>query len=237
MNRKTIKTIRFRSVAMIALCGAAWWGQAQEPQQTYQRLAPINQYLIADRNAEIILARSAAPDSISRDADIWVLGAHGYQTAVKGKNGFVCIVERSWMAPFDDPEFLNPDQRLPLCLNPPGARSHLPLTFKTTELALAGRSKTQMFDGIKSAFDKKELPMPEAGAMCYMMSKQQYFGRKYGNADPHLMFWFPKTEDTFWGAGLPGSPVYVHQYSPQPITEFIISVSKWSDGTAAPRDD
>jgi hypothetical protein len=237
MNPKVIKTIRFGSIAMIALCGAAWWGQAQEPQQTYQRMAPINRYLIADRNAEIILARSAAPDSISRHADIWVLGAHGYETAVKGKNGFACIVERSWMAPFDDPEFLNPDQRLPLCLNPAGARSHLPLTFKTTELALAGRSKTQMFDGVKSAFDNKELPMPEAGAMCYMMSKQQYFGRKYGNADPHLMFWFPKTQDTFWGAGLPGSPVYVHQYSPQPITEFIISVSKWSDGTAAPRDD
>jgi hypothetical protein len=50
------------------------------------------------------------------------------------------------------------------------------------------------------------------------------------------MFWFPKTDDMFWGGGLPGSPVYVHQYSPQPITEFIISVSKWSDGTAVPTD-
>jgi hypothetical protein len=140
------------------------------------------------------------------------------------------------MAPFDDPEFLNPDQRLPLCLNPPGARTHLPLTFKTTELALAGLSKSQMLQSIKAAFDKKELPLPEPGSMCYMMSKQQYFGRKYGNADPHLMFWFPKTDDKFWGAGLPGSPVYVHQYFPQPITEFIISAAKWSDGTAAPAD-
>jgi hypothetical protein len=165
-----------------------------------------------------------------------VLGRHGYETVVKGKNGFMCIVERSWMAPFDDPEFLNPDQRLPLCLNPPAVRSHLPLTLKTTELTFAGLSKTQIFDGVKAAFDKKELPLPEPGAMCYMMSKQQYFGRKYGNADPHLMFWFPKTDDRFWGAGLHGSPVYVHQYSPQPITEFIISVSKWSDGTDAPKD-
>jgi hypothetical protein len=93
-----------------------------------------------------------------------------------------------------------------------------------------------MFDSIKAAFDKKELPMPESGSVCYMMSKQQYFGRKYGNADPHLMFWVPKTDDMFWGAGLPGSPVYVHQYSPEPITEFIISVSKWSDGTDGPTD-
>jgi hypothetical protein len=199
-------------------------------------MAPLEQYLMADRSAEITLARSAAPESISRDAEVLILGRHGYETAIKGKNGFVCIVERSWMAPFDDPEFLNPDQRLPLCLNPAGARSHLPLTFKTTELALAGLSKTQISAGIKAAFDKKELPLPEPGAMCYMMSKQQYFGAKYGNADPHLMFWFPKTDDMYWGAGAPGSPVYVHQYAPQPITEFIISVSKWSDGTAAPAE-
>jgi hypothetical protein len=40
-------------------------------------------------------------------------------------------------------------------LNPPAMRSYLPLTTKKTELVLAGRSKTQMFDSIKAAFDKK----------------------------------------------------------------------------------
>jgi hypothetical protein len=69
--------------------------------------------------------------------------------------------------------------------------------------------------------------------MCYMMSKRQYFGHKYGNADPHLMFWFPQADKISWGAGLSGSPVYVHQDSPDPITTFVISVGKWSDGTAA----
>jgi hypothetical protein len=241
MKRKIVGTITLTRfvlliVPIVSPFGAARPTQGQNAEAQYLSMAPIEQYLIVDRNAEIALARTAAPESISRDAEVLILGRHGYETAVKGKNGFVCIVERSWMAPFDDPEFLNPDQRLPLCLNPPGARSHLPLTFKTTELALAGPSKTQIFNGIKAAFDKKELPLPESGAMCYMMSKQQYFGRKYKNADPHLMFWFPKTDDMFWGAGISGSPVYVHQYSPQPITEFIISVSKWSDGTAAPAE-
>ncbi len=224
------------SCALVILLSVAWQAQAVDSKAAYSSMAPLDQYLMTDRNAEIELARSAAPESISKDANVMVLGRHGYETAVKGKNDFVCLVERSWMAPFDDPEFLNPDQRLPLCLNPAAARSHLPLTFKMTELALAGRSKTQMFDSIKAAFDKKELPLPEPGEVCYMMSKQQYFGRKYGNADPHLMFWVPKTDDMFWGGGLPGSPVYVHQYSPEPITEFIISVPKWSDGTAAPTD-
>jgi hypothetical protein len=230
----TAKTIVFiSSLALILRLGTAFQALAQETKTAYPSMAPLDQYLMADRNDEIALARSAAPESISRDAEVLVLGRHGYETAVKGKNGFVCVVERSWLAPFDDPEFWDPNNRLPLCLNPPGARSHLPLTFKTTELALAGQSNRQMFDGIKAAFDKKELPIPEPGAMCYMMSKQQNFGPKYGNADPHLMFWFPKTDTMFWGADLPGSPVYVHQYSPQPITEFIISVSKWSDGTVA----
>jgi hypothetical protein len=234
MNRMIIKMIAWGSFALAIALSPLCPARAQDSGRLYERMAPIDQYLMTDQSTEIAFARTAAPESISRDAEVLVLGRHGYETAVKGKNGWVCVVERSWMAPFDDPEFLNPDQRVPLCLNPPGARTHLPLTFKTTELAMAGQSKTQMFDSIKAAYDKKELPLPEPGSMCYMMSKQQYFSRKAGNSEPHLMFWFPKTDDMFWGAEGSDSPVDVHQYSPQPITEFDISVSKWSDGRAAP---
>jgi hypothetical protein len=221
---------------LLLVLGATPRARATPAKSLYPGMASLDQYLIPDRNAEIALARSAAPDSVSHDAEVLVLALHGYETAVKGTNGFVCLVERSWMLPFDSPEFWDPRVRLPLCHNLPASRSHLPLTLKTTEWALAGKSNTQMFAGMKAAFDNKTLPAPEPGSMCYMMSKQQYFGPKYGNADPHLMFWFPKTNDMLWGAGLPGSPVYVHQYAPQPITEFIISVSKWSDGTPAPAD-
>src|SRR5229473_1963761 len=62
----------------------------------YPKMAPVDQYLMV-RNAEILLARSAAPDSISSDATVLILGRQGYETAVRGKNGFVCMVERSWM--------------------------------------------------------------------------------------------------------------------------------------------
>ena len=233
MNSNMIRTPVLGFLSLVVALSAPRLGQAQDVQALYVRIAPIDQYL-TDREAEIALARSAAPPSISGDAEILVLRREGYATAVKGKNGFVCIVERSWMSPYDDPEFLNPDQRLPLCLNAPAAQTHLPLTIKATELALSGMSKSRMFDAIKAAFDKKELPLPAPGSMCYMMSRQQYFGREYRNADPHLMFWFPKGDKMDWGAGLPASPVYVHQDTPDPITTFIISVSKWSDGTAAP---
>jgi hypothetical protein len=157
VNREKVKRIASTCLASVVVMSVAWRAQAEDA-KTYTSMAPLDQYLMADRNAEIALARSAAPESISRGAEVMVLGRHGYETAVKGRNGFVCIVERSWMAPFDDAEFLNPDQRLPLCLNPPAVRTHLLLTLKTTELTFAGLSKTQIFDGIKAAFCRNPAP-------------------------------------------------------------------------------
>jgi hypothetical protein len=75
-----------------------------------------------------------------------VMRRHGYETALKGKNGFVCLVERSWTTGIDDPDFCNPRLRAPICFNPPAARTYLPLTNKKTESVLAGRSKAQMFE-------------------------------------------------------------------------------------------
>ena len=102
-------------------------------------MAPVDQYLM-ERNAEILPARSAAPVSISSDATILVLGRQGYETAVRGKNGFVCMVERSWMAAFDSPEFWNPKVRRAECLNRQAARSMLPIADLRTRMVLAGHS-------------------------------------------------------------------------------------------------
>ena len=204
---------------------------------TYPSMASIEQYLMPDRNAEIALARSAAPQSISGDAKVLVLGWRGYETAIEGKNGFVCVVERSWTSPFNSAQFWNPKVRVPVCFNPAAAQSILPLTIKRTEMVLAGLSKAQMIDRIKVGFEKKELPVPEAGAMCYMMSRAGYLNDALGHYVPHLMFYFPLTDKSSWGADLPDSPVTLNpqfQGGPEPITEFVISVGKWSDGTVAP---
>lgn len=203
----------------------------------YPSMASIEQYLMPDRSAEIALARSAAPESISGDAKVLVLGWRGYETAVEGKNGFVCMVERSWTSPFNSAQFWNPKVRVPVCFNPAAAQSILPLTIKRTEMVLAGLSKAQMIDGIKAGFDKKELSTPPPGAMCYMMSRAGYLSDSIGHYVPHLMFYFPLTDKSSWGADLPDSPVTLNpqfQGGPEPITEFVISVGKWSDGTAAP---
>src|SRR5271165_3269452 len=174
MRRKIARIMSLGSFALIVLPISAWQAQAQETKATYPSMAPVDQYLMPDRSAEIALARSAAPESISRDAEVLVLGVHGYETAAKGKNGFVCIVQRSWTAGINDPVFWNPKLRAPICFNPPAVRSYLPLVIKKTELILAGQSKAQMFASIKAGLDKKELPTQEPGAMCYMLSRQGY---------------------------------------------------------------
>ena len=183
MSRKTVRTIGLRSFAPVVVVSVAWHAPAQNVKATYPSMVPLDQYLIADRNAEIALARSAAPESISKDAEVLVLGPHGYETAVKGKNGFVCLVERSWMSGFDSPEFWNPKLRGPVCFNPPAARSVLPLTFKRTGLVLEGVSKAEIIDGIKT-FDKKELPPLEPGGMSYMLLRMGTWQMMAGTGFP-----------------------------------------------------
>ena len=138
MGRRTLKIIALASSALVVALAALSQAQSKTP---YPSMAPLDQYLMADRNAETALARSAAPPSISRDAKVMVLGAHGYETAVEGKNGFVCMIERAWMNPFDSPEFWNPKNRSPICLNPPPARTVPPITLMRTKLVLAGKSE------------------------------------------------------------------------------------------------
>ncbi len=237
MKRQIFRMINATGFALVVLLGVAWQAQGQDAKTLYPSMAPLEQYLMADRSAEIALARSAAPESISHDAEVLVLGRHGYETAVKGKNGFVCIVERSWTAESDNPDFWNPKLRAPLCLNPPAARSYLPLTIKKTELVLAGQSKAEMFNSMKAAFDKKELPTLEPGAMCYMLSRQGYLNDSVGHWHPHLMFFVPQADAATWGANLPGSPILGTDVPQDRLTIFMIPVAKWSDGTADQKDE
>ena len=239
MKRNTVSMFTLACFALaLALCTARQ-GCAADTTTSYASMAPLDQYLMADRDAEIALARSAAPPSISNDATVMVLGTHGYETAVKGKNGFVCIVERAWMGPFDSPEFWNAKDRGPSCFNPQAARSVLPITLKRTDLVLAGKSKEEIKGGIKTAMENKELPPLEPGAITYMMSKQGRLNDRAGHWVPHLMFYVPVTDNMTWGADMAGSPVLTNPRfngAPEPVTEFMVPVSEWSDGTPAPTD-
>ena len=204
---------------------------AQDPKTPYPSMAPLDQYLM-ERNAEIAVARSAAQASIADNAEVMVLGKRGYEIAISGKNGFVCMVLRGWTATFNDPVFWNPKARGPACFNPAAVRSYLPLILKKTDLVLAGRSKDQMVETISSATNKKELPALESGAMCYMMSKQGYLNDQAGHWHPHLMFFAPLAQAGTWGEGLPGSPIINDKDEVARVTTFMVPVRMWSDGTS-----
>ena len=231
-----------RSRTISAACGAAFllaaWSagpsQAQPVQAPYVRMAEIERYL-TDRSAEVALARSAAPASVSGDAAVLVLGRRGYETAAPGKNGFTCLVERAWGADFDDPEFWNPKIRGPVCFNAAATRSVLPSYRKRTEWVLAGASKADLLRRTRVAVAAKEILAPEVGAMCYMMSKDGYLGDKAGGHwHPHLMFFLPRLAQAAWGSGSQGSPVFGGPLLVEPTSVFLVPVPAWSDGSPAP---
>lgn len=224
-----------RSALLASILAAGCQGIAVSEQ--YPGMAAVEQYLMADSAAEIAMARSAAPEAIARDATVLVLATDGYRTAIDGKNGFTCLVERSWMSPFDSPGFWNPKIRGPICYNPAAVRTVLPYTLNRTKLFLSGLSKAQVHGIIEAGVQKKELVAPEAGAMSYMLSKMGYLNDSAGHWHPHLMFHVPSTGEASWGANVAGSPVLFNdEYRdvPEPETIFMLPVANWSDGSAGP---
>lgn len=227
------RAIVFRRLvlALVAMAAASMQTRAQNAEASYPKMAPLDQYLIADRNAEIALARSGAPESISGKAEVMVLGRNGFEVAVPGTNDFVCIVERSWDAAVGDPVFWNPKIRGPNCFNAAAARSYLPIALMKTRLALAGKSQAEIGAAVQAAFDQKKLPALEPGAMCYMMSKDGYLNDQARNWHPHVMFYVPLAMSKSWAANLAGSPVLSGDDVSDRLTIFMIPVARWSDGT------
>lgn len=222
--------IAFATIAAIAVL-AMEKAYGQSAGATYPKMSPVDQYLMT-QPAEIASARSAAPESVSKDAEVLVLDRHGYQTAVKGRNGFVCAVQRSWTSDLASPDFWNPKLRAPTCFNAAAARSFLPRVLKRTTLVLAGKTKEQLADEMKAAIESKEIPALEPGAMAYMLSKQGYLNSRDGHWHPHVMVFIPQAEPAGWGANLPGSPVFGSTDKTDRVTTFYIPVAKWSDGAA-----
>jgi hypothetical protein len=230
MRLTKVSAMAINGLALLVVLGTTYRAMPQDATTPYPKMAPTEQYLMTDQGAEIALARSAAPESISRDAEVLVLGRHGFETAVKGKNGFVCIVGRSWTSAADA-DFWDPKVRVPMCVNAAAAHSYLLRITKIAELALAGRTLAQVNEAIAAAIAKKELPPMEPGAMCYMMSKEGYGGATLPHWPSHLMFFYSDIDPAIWGANLPGSPVIAIADPMEHLTQFVIPTQKWSDGT------
>jgi hypothetical protein len=236
MQIKSVRVLAITFLAPIIFAAAAPRAAAQSDKSPYPAMAPLDQYLIPDANTEIALARTAAPPSISNDAEVMVLGAKGYTTAAKGTNGFMCLVERGWGASTDNSDFWNPKVRSPICFNAAATRTFAPIFLMKTKLVLAGESREKVLQATTAAFEKKELPALEPGAMCYMMSKQQYLNDAGKSWHPHVMFFVSGDAAKSWGANLDGSPVIAADDPEERATIMMVLVGEWSDSTPGPTD-
>jgi hypothetical protein len=216
---------------LVLMAAAALTLPAQTAPTRYPKMAPVTQYMIANRAAEIALARSAAPASISGEAEVMVLGPRGFEVAAPGSNQFVCLVERSWDAAIGDPNFWNPNIRGPDCFNPAAVQSYLPIILLKTRLALAGKSQAGIAAALTAAFRQGKLPPLAAGAMSYMLSRRAYVDDHARNWHPHLMFFLPPALARTWAAGRPGSPLLAGDDPTDRLTIVMIPVARWSDGT------
>jgi hypothetical protein len=232
-NRKRVRgtVVVLVFLATVALIGALPEVRAQK--NPYPAMAPLEQYLMP-KDAEIALARSAAPASIADKATVMVLERQGYSTAVQGTNGFLCYVERSWAQVTDDAEFWNPKMRAPNCFNAAAAASIAPIYLMKTRLVLAGKSRTEIAQAISAALDSGELPALAPGSMCYMMSKEQYLNDRGHSWHPHVMFYAAGEAAKNWGANQAGSPMLAANDPEARVTTFMIMVHNWSDGTPGP---
>jgi len=228
-----ISLFRLAVVLLLAVTALPFVARAAASEGLATR-GPIGPYLMPDRQAEVALARSAAPPSIAANAEVLVLTSHGFETAAKGTNGFVCLVERSWAAPFNDTEFWNPKERGPDCYNPPAARTEIPQLLQEAQWALAGLSRQQMAERTKAAFADHSFTPPEPGAFGFMLSKQGYLNHAHGPWYPHMMFFIPRDQVASWGPNVDNSPTLSVDRGPYLASLIMVPVLTWSDGSPAP---
>jgi hypothetical protein len=218
-------------------CSTAAFGQVPTPNPAYATMGPVERYLMPSPADEIAAARTAAPPSVSARATILVLTKTGYVTAVKGTNGWVCFVERSWTAGFDDPEFWNYKNRAPNCFNPPAVQSVLPQYEARAKWAFAGAAREELAKRAQAAYASHQFTNPLPGSFSFMLSKQAYLNDEVkGPWHPHVMLFIALDQMNTWAAGFEGVPILAPPAGTmrayEPITIFI-PVKRWSDGSLA----
>jgi hypothetical protein len=203
--------------------------QAQNP-----KYPPLSQYLMTPE-AEIALARSAAPESVSAHASVKLLTASGYKIAAHGDNGFVCVVMRGWSAPTYTPAqfrdlVYDAAVRAPICFNPPAANQVLPYYELRSKLGMEGKTPDQIAESVQAAYAKGQLPRRDEVSFAYMWSADQNLASGIGHWHPHMMIFAPYYDNSQLGNNQFGSAL--PQLSDDAGTPFAVVVVPVDDGLA-----
>src|SRR2546427_5249439 len=186
MTATLMRRISMRLIACLVLANfdaAAGWAQGP-------KYPPLSEYMMAPE-AEVALAKSAAPEKISAHATVKILTTSGYKVAAQGNNGFVCIVMRGWAAAISTTArerdlAYDAKLRAPHCFDPIASRTVLPLQELQAKLGLEGKGPDQIAKEVQAAYAKGELPKMEAVAIADKFSADQAFLRGLGTVLPHL---------------------------------------------------
>ena len=172
---------------------------------------PLSAYMMS-RDAEIALARTAAPKNISGEASVKALTSAGYQVVSQGTNGFMCLVLRGFAAPSLTPvpirdSVYDPTVKAPICFNEPATKMVLPYYELRAKLAMQGDTPDQIASGVLAAYANGTLPKRTEFSFAYMWSAEQSLGA-FGHWHPHLMIFAPNYTNAMvgnnpFGSGLP----------------------------------
>ena len=222
-----MKKLIFALVSLLAsLDAAAVWAQGA-------KYPPLSEYMMA-QDAEVALAKSAAPDKVSAHATVQALTASGYKVVTQGDNGFVCMVLRGWAAPtFTPARFVDlvydASVRAPICFDPVASRTVLPYYELRTKLGMQGKDPEAIARGVTMAYALGELPKREGVAFAYMWSAHQHLGPGIGAWRPHMMVFAPYYTNAMLGGNEFGGPApQLSDDAGTPFTVVVIPV----DGNA-----
>src|SRR2546426_705856 len=157
MTATLMRRISMRVIACLVLVNfdaAAVWAQGP-------KYPPLSEYMMAPE-AEVALAKSAAPEKISAHATVKILTTSGYKVTAQGDNGFVCIVMRGWAAAISTTArerdvAYDAKLRAPHCFDPVASRTVLPLQELQAKLGMEGKGPDQIAKEVQAAYAKGKL--------------------------------------------------------------------------------
>lgn len=156
--------------------------------------APAAFSIVLDKEKEIEMALSAAPENLRADAAVYTLSPSGYTKIRDSKNGFHCLVEREGEGTLG-----------PICYDTEGSQTLMLAAFETAQLALSDKSQEEIDKQIDADYKSGKLIAPRKSGIVYMLSTQfQEHNHATGEVKtvfpPHVMFYAPYMKNSDIGA-------------------------------------